>query len=94
MGYANDEGRGSGPGLGMHVAVGSDATIGWASEVDSKARLNYPVSRIEGGEWACVEREYAVWNKLKPHANRSMACAMQDGERMAVTNGNIVVWEL
>ena len=58
--YANDEGSCSGPGLGIHDAVELDAMIGWASEVDSKARMNHPVSWIEGGEWACVEREFAV----------------------------------
>jgi len=56
MGYANDEGSCSGLRLGMRVAVRSDAM----SEVDSKARLNYSVSRIEGGGWVCVEREYAL----------------------------------
>jgi len=60
MGYANDEGCCSGLGLGMRIAVGLGTTIGQASEMASEARVSHAVSRIEGGEWACEEREYAV----------------------------------
>ena len=59
-GYANDEGSCRGLRLGVHFAFELRTMIGWASEVDSKARLNHPVSRIEGGEWACVEQAGAV----------------------------------
>ena len=36
MGFANDEGSCSEPGLGMRVAVGLDTMVGWASEVTPK----------------------------------------------------------
>jgi len=60
MGFANDEGHCSRLRLGMCVAVGLDTMIGWVSEVDFKARMNHPISWIEGGEWACVEQAGAV----------------------------------